>query len=402
MLSCIGAAAALAEDPGIEFFEKKIRPVLVESCYECHGEEKQKGGLRLDSKAAWEKGGDSGTAIVPGDPDKSLLIEAIRYGDEDLQMPPDKSGGKLSPQKIADLEAWVKIGAPDPRTGVPLAVNPATEMARAREHWAFRPVAKPPLPAVKDSGWAKMPVDAFVLAKLEAKGMRPTAPADKRTLLRRVYFDLTGLPPSPEDTDTFVKDAGPDALRRAVDRLLESSHYGERWGRYWLDIARYADTRGYTAGGEERRFPFSHTYRDYVIQAFVEDKPYDQFLREQIAADRFTPGEDQSALAALGFLTLGRQGTTQDIIDDRIDVITRGLMALTVSCARCHDHKFDPVPTADYYSLYGVFASCEEPAERPLLSKLETGPDYQDFLKMRADIEAQITAKEDETIRGFL
>jgi hypothetical protein len=402
LLCGIGAAAARAEDAGVEFFEKKIRPVLVESCYECHGEKKQKGGLRLDSKAGWEKGGDTGPAIVPGNLDKSLLIEAIHYQDKDMQMPPEKSGGKLPPEQIAELEQWVKLGAPDPRTGAAPAVNPAAAMAKAREHWAFQPVTKPALPTVKQNGWVRTPVDAFVLARLEAKGMKPAAPADKRTLLRRVYFDLTGLPPTVEETEAFLRDPSPDAFGTVVDRLLDSPHYGERWGRYWLDIARYADTRGYTAGGEERRFPFSHTYRDYVIHAFVGDKPYNEFLREQIAADRFTTGEDQSALAALGFLTLGRKGPPQDMIDDRIDVVTRGLMALTVSCARCHDHKFDPIPTADYYSLYGVFASCQEPEERPLLAKLKTGPEYDDFLKQRTELEAQITAKENETIRDFL
>ncbi len=402
LLACHGAAGLRAEDPGSELFEQKIRPVLVEHCYDCHGEKKQKGGLRLDSKAGWSKGGDTGAAITPGNPEKSLLIAAIRFHDKDLQMPPEKAGGKLTPERIADFEAWVKMGAPDPRLGATPAVDAATVMARAHEHWSFKPVIKPAVPAVKDAAWVKTPVDAFILAELQARGMKPAAPADKRTLLRRLYFDLTGLPPSAQDADAFLQDADPQAYARAVDRLLDSPQYGERWGRFWLDIARYADTRGYTVDGEERRFAFSHTYRDYVIRAFMEDKPYDVFVREQIAADRIATGEDSSSLAALGFLTLGRRGTEHDTIDDRIDVVTRGLMALTVTCARCHDHKFDPVPTADYYSLYGVFASSEEPAERPLLGKLKTGPEYEDFLEKRAAIEIQVASKRAELIANFL
>ena len=200
----------------------------------------------------------------------------------------------------------------------------------------------------------------------------------------------------------FCSDPSPDAFARVVDELLDSPHYGERWGRYWLDVARYADTRGYLAGGEERRFPFSYTYRDYVIRAFTEDKPYDQFLREQIAADRLVSGDDQSALAALGFLTLGRSGPRADMIDDRIDVITRGLMALTVTCARCHDHKFDPIPTADYYSLSGVFQSSQEPEEKPLLTtQIHDGPEYQEFLKKKAELEAKVAGKDRGSRRGL-
>ncbi len=395
------ATAAADQAGALDFFEKQIRPVLVEQCYECHGEKSQKGGLRLDTKAGWEKGGDSGPTIVPGNPDKSLLIQAIRYHDKDLAMPPKKSGGKMPDDQIANFEAWVKIGAPDPRTGGPSTA--ARDMAKAKEHWAFKPVAAPPVPQVKTPAWVKTPVDAFILANLEAKALKPAPPAEKRTLIRRVYLDLTGLPPSPEEVDAFNADQSPDAFAKVVDHLLDSPHYGERWGRYWLDIARYADTRGYLAGGEERRFPFSFTYRDYVVRAINEDKPFDQFIREQLAADKLVSGEDQSALAALGFLTLGRSGPPQDMIDDRIDVVTRGLMALTVSCARCHDHKFDPVPTADYYSFYSVFASSQEPPEKPLLTtKIRTGPEYDDFLKKRAEVEAKVQAKADETIAEFL
>ena len=396
-----GAFATHAEENGIEFFEKKIRPVLAESCYDCHGEKKQKGGLRLDTKAGWEKGGDTGPAIVPGAPGKSLVIQAVRYQDHDLQMPPEKSGGKMPEEKIAELEAWIKMGAPDPRVNAPAA--PARDMAQAGTHWSFKPVVAPAVPAVKDTGWVKTPVDAFVLAGLEAKGLKPAPPAERRTLLRRVYEDLIGLPPSPGEMDAFLSDGSPDAFAKVVDRLLTSPHYGERWGRYWLDVARYADTRGYLGGGEERRFPFSFTYRDYVIRSFAEDLPYDRFLMEQIAADRLVSGDDQSSLAALGFLTLNRAGPANDIIDDRIDVVTRGLMALTVVCARCHDHKFDPIPTADYYSLSGVFQSSQEPDEKPLLTKaVHDGPEYQDYLKKKAEAEAKVQAKREEIVKGFM
>ncbi len=246
-----------------------------------------------------------------------------------------------------------------------VAALPAVAEDRpSASHWAFQPVRKPPVPAVKDQNWTAGEIDRFILAKLEANGITPAPAADRRTLIRRATFDLIGLPPTPEEIDNFVHDISPDAFEHVVDRLLDSPRYGERWGRFWLDVARYADTKGYIFT-EERRFPYSHTYRDWVIRAFNEDLPYDQFLIQQIAADGLAnpeQGDDKRPLAAMGFLTLGRRflGNVHDIIDDRIDVVTRGTMALTVTCARCHDHKYDPIPTADYYSLYGVFASCSE------------------------------------------
>ncbi len=387
----------------IEFFENKIRPVLADHCYSCHSDkaEKVKGGLRLDSREALLKGGTSGAVITPGDPDASLLIKAVRYTDPEMQMPPKDK--KLSDAQIATLEAWVKMGAPDPRDTT--GPKPLTDIAEARaRHWAFQPVTKPALPAVKKKRWVQTPVDIFVLAKLVEKQLDPSPAADRRTLIRRVSYDLTGLPPTPEEVEAFVQDRQPDAYARLVDRLLASPHYGERWGRHWLDVARYADTKGYLPGGVERRYPFSFTYRDYVIRAFNEDKPYDEFLVEQIAADRLPMGEDKSALAALGFLTLGRRflNNQNDIIDDRIDVVSRGTMGLTVSCARCHDHKFDPVPTRDYYALHGIFASSEEPAESPLLGPLRDSADYQDFLKKKADIEKEIAEFENKEIAKFL
>jgi hypothetical protein len=400
-----GANAAAPTAEQLEFFEKRIRPVLVESCYKCHSVEsgKSKGSLLLDSKAGMLKGGDSGPAVVPGDPEKSLLIKAIRYADEELAMPPKKDGGKLAPEKIADFEAWVKMGAPDPRTGAEVAAGPL-DMEKARQHWAFKPVLKPPIPVVKDKGWVKSPVDAFILAKLEAKGMKPAEPADKRTLLRRVYYDLIGLPPTAQEMEEFLQDKSKDAFEKVVNRLLDSPHYGERWGRYWLDVARYADTKGYLAGGEERRYAFSHTYRDYVIKSFNDDKPYDRFLIEQLAADQLPLGEDKSALAGMGFLTLGRRflNNQNDIIDDRIDVVMRGTMGLTVGCARCHDHKFDPIPIADYYSLHGIFNSSQEPEEKPLLGKLVENDDYRDYLKKKAELEEKEEAEVADEVQKFL
>ena len=403
VVTTVSVAVAAEPSPAqIEFFETKIRPLLAENCYTCHSAEKKiKGGLRLDSPAALLKGGDTGPAIVPGNLEASLLIKAVRYLDADLQMPPKDK--KLPAEQIADLEAWVKMGAPLPKDSDAKPLLTEVGVARAK-HWAFKPVQKPALPEVKNSRWVQTPVDSFVLAKLEEKKIKPAAVADRRTLIRRLSYDLLGLPPTSEDVVAFVKDRRPDAYALLVDRLLASPHYGERWGRHWLDVARYADTKGYLVGGEERRFRFSYTYRDYVIRAFNEDKPYDQFLVEQIAADRLAPGEDKSSLAALGFLTLGRRflENQNDIIDDRIDVITRGTMGLTVSCARCHDHKFDPISAKDYYALHGVLASSEEPGELPLLKPLEDSPSYQDYLKEKGKIEKEIVEFEDKEIELFL
>ncbi|NOS71006.1 MAG: DUF1549 domain-containing protein [Verrucomicrobia bacterium] len=398
----MGACAASPTPEQTEFFESKIRPVLVEHCYSCHSEkaEKVKGGLKLDTRDSLLKGGTTGPVITPGDPEASLLIKAVRYTDPELQMPPKDK--KLPPEQIADLEAWVKMGAPDPR--IPTGPKPLTDIAEARRrHWAFQPVTKPSSPAVKNAHWIKTPVDNFVLAKLEQKKLKPAPAADRRTLIRRVTYDLTGLPPTPDEVEAFTKDKKPDAYARLVDRLLASPHYGERWGRYWLDVARYADTKGYLAGGEQRRYSFSYTYRDYVVRALNEDKPYDQFLIEQIAADRLELGEDKRALAALGFLTLGRRflNNPNDIIDDRLDVVTRGTLGLTVTCARCHDHKFDPIPSRDYYSLHGVFASSEEPGELPLLGPLRDSPQYADYLKEKEKIKNEIVEFEKKEIAKF-
>jgi len=332
--------------------------VLVARCAGCHSGSGASAGLDLLSHAAVLKGGMRGPLLAPEDPEASLLLRAVRH--EGPKMPP---GEKLAASEVADLTAWVRMGAPWPnaeRTRQSSA-KPTEDLQNPSNHWAFKPVRRPALPSVKDPHWVKTPIDAFVLEKLEAKGLRPSPPADPRTLIRRLYFDLHGLPPSPDDVERFVGDRSPNAYAKLVDRLLASPRYGERWGRYWLDLARYADTKDYIYYGE-RRFPFAYTYRDYVIRALNEDKPYDEFLVEQIAGDCLPNPADRSGLAALGFLTLGRRfvNNQADVVDDRIDVVFRGTQGLTVTCARCHDHKFDPIPTRDYYSLYGVFAASTE------------------------------------------
>ena len=355
-LGLLSGRGVASEASDHDFFEAKIRPLLVEKCYECHGDQKQKGGLRLDSKQGWIDGGEQGPVIVPGNPDASLLIKAVRYRDETLQMPPKHP---LAEAEVADLVAWVQQGAEDPRSGAPSAKG--MDLIEGRKYWAFQPLAPHQPPAVPGDRWSQTEIDPFILAKLQQVGLQPSAPADRRSLLRRASFDLTGLPPSPAEVADFLADPSDDAWPKVIDRLLNSSSYGEHWARHWLDLARYSDTKGYVYGREEARWVHAWPYRDWVVQAFNEDLPYDRFLKLQLAADQFVPAGSPD-LAAMGFLTLGRRflGVTQDIIDDRIDVVMRTTQGLTVACARCHDHKFDPIPTSDYYSLYGIFQSCAE------------------------------------------
>jgi hypothetical protein len=359
-----------------DFFEQRIRPVLVDRCFTCHSTatDAVKGGLLLDSAEALAKGGESGRpALVPGDPGASLLLEAIRYQNSDLQMPPKEP---LPEAVIADFEQWIRDGAVFPKSEVPVDL-----FASAREHWAFHAPTPQARPAVKDTGWPRTDIDYFVLSKLEASGLSPSPEADRRTLIRRLSFDLLGMPPSPEEVAAFVNDPDPRAWETLVERYLASPHYGERWARHWLDVARYADTKGYVYGGrEEVRFTNSHVYRDWVVDALNADRPYDEFIKLQLAADKMTDESTRTDLAAMGFLTLGQRflGVMPDIIDDRIDTVTRGLMGLTVSCARCHDHKFDPVPTEDYYSLYGVFSGSSERTV-PLNPGYAEDPDYAAF-----------------------
>jgi hypothetical protein len=366
-LDAVAPAAVKPNAEQLDFFEKKIRPVLSDKCYKCHSEkaEKVRGGLLLDTREGARRGGDNGPAVVPGDLKESLLIDAIRYTNKDTAMPPEKSGGKLPDAVIKDFETWVAMGAPDPREGAAKVVKyDATE---AKKWWSFQPVQKPAAPEVKDTAWPRSEIDRFVLAGLEEKGVNPVADADKLTLLRRVYFDLIGLPPAPKEIDAFVRDTAPDALAKVVDRLLASPQFGERWGRHWLDVARYAESTGKDVN---ITYPQAWRYRDYVIGAFNADKPYDQFVREQIAGD-LLPARDGKQRAeqtvATGFLAIGAKGLNErnpkqfalDIADEQIDTMSQAILGLTVACARCHDHKFDPIAQREYYGLAGILLSTE-------------------------------------------
>lgn len=364
----VGLASPLsaAETPTPEqlrFFETNIRPLLATHCYKCHGAEKQESNLRLDTYAGIAKGGAAGPAMMPGKPEQSLLITAIGYQDADLKMPPEK---KLVDKQIADLREWIRLGAPHPDAGsVPSVAPRKIDLEKGRQFWAFQPPVDAPLPAVKDAAWPQSPIDHFVLAQLEAKGLRPARSADKRTLLRRATFDLTGLPPSPEEVAEFLADDSPQAFARVVDRLLASPRYGERWGRHWLDVARYADSNGLD---ENIAHGNAWRYRDYVAAAFQNDKRYDRFVVEQLAGD-LLPAADPAArheqLIATGFLSLGPKVLAEgdemkmemDIIDEQLDTLGRSVLGLTLGCARCHDHKFDPLLTDDYYGLAGIFKS---------------------------------------------
>jgi len=314
----------------LDFFEKQVRPILVARCISCHGEEEQESGLRLDGRATLLKGGDSGSAVVPGKPEESLLVSAIHY--QDYEMPPS---GKLPDGEIEVLERWVKLGAPWPKS-VDL-IRPATfdeqlQLDKA-QHWAFQPIADPAPPKVEEA-WIKNPIDQFILKRLTDNGLAPSPAADRRTLIRRATYDLTGLPPTPEEVARFASDESPEAYQKLIDRLLASPQYGERWGRHWLDVARYSDTRGYLNNGQDRRFPYAHAYRDYVVDSMNRDTPYNEFIKEQLAADFFAEDGDRR-LAGLGLIRIGRQFLKhEDTIDDRIDVVTRGVLGLTVTCAR--------------------------------------------------------------------
>jgi hypothetical protein len=363
----VPAAAGPATKPsaeGIEYFEKNIRPVLVERCYRCHSKdaEKVKGGLLVDTREGLLKGGENGVVIVPGNPDKSRLITAIRYHDEEIRMPPKEP---LAEQQIAHFEEWVRMGAPDPRTAAMVAkpAPPPYDYAKAREFWAFQPVRDAQVPVVSDQHWAINDLDRFILAKLEAKGLKPVGSADRVVLIRRATFDLTGLPPTPEEVEAFLTDTSPTAWEKVVDRLLASPHYGEQWGRHWLDLARYADTSGCNS---DYPVPSAYKYRNYVIKSFNADKPYDEFLKEQIAGDllpRPEKTEDKwDGIIATGYLAEARRFGSRAAefhltIEDTIDNVGKTMLGLSVSCARCHDHKFDPIPTSDYYALYGIFKS---------------------------------------------
>jgi hypothetical protein len=354
----------------IAFFERRIRPALVENCYECHRASARKigGNLLLDSRAGIMQGGDTGPVITPGEPEASLFIHAIRHTDPLLTMPPK---AKLSPLAIADLEEWVRMGAPDPRTTDTVAevlAREAIDWNKAREWWSFRPVTKPSPPETKHREWPANEIDRFILARLEQEALQPASDADKRVLIRRATFDLIGLPPTPEEIEAFLEDESPDAFARVVDRLLASSHYGERWGRHWMDVVRYADTAG---DNSDFPIPQMYRYRDWVIGAFNRDLPYDQFVREQLAGDLLPAEEAEETLnrlVATGYIANARRfgSRSEDYpqhltIEDTIDNLGRAFLGLTISCARCHDHKFDPITLADYYGIYGIFHSTRYP-----------------------------------------
>jgi uncharacterized protein DUF1553/uncharacterized protein DUF1549/cytochrome c len=413
---------------GMEFFEKKIRPLLSDNCYACHSAKAKKpqGGLLLDSLEGMLKGGASGQpAIVPGDAEKSLLIKAIRYTDPKLQMP---FGGKLPDQAIKDFEEWVKMGAPAPRGETTVAANWSSyNYDEAKKFWSFRPLKDQQPPQVKNKTWARTPIDHFVLAKFEEKKLKPLGDADRRTLIRRASFDLTGLPPTPDEIKEFLNDKSPNAFAKVVDRLLASPAYGEKWGRHWLDLVRYADTAG---DNSDYPVPAAYRYRNYVIESFNKDKPYDQFIREQIAGDilasfrspqldgklpddeeeddagaKKSKAEDleksrQEKIIATGYLAMSRRFGSRNkemnlTIDDTIDNIGKTFLGLSTSCARCHDHKFDPIPQRDYYALYGIFNSIRysfpgaeiypHPAE---MVALGSGDEVERFYKMQKELES--------------
>ncbi len=364
------AATSEPTNEQLDFFESRIRPVLVEHCYACHSAEAEEpqAGLRLDLRSGWAQGGDSGPAIQPQDPDGSLLLKAIRYEDDASPMPPER---KLPDAVVQDFAQWIRDGAADPRTddasSSPSKDTPSTSLAE--DHWAFRaPTIVPPGP--DPEMWSRNGLDRYVRDAQRQVGLEPSPSANRRTLIRRAYFDLWGIPPSYAETEAFVANPASSAFTQLIDQLLASPRFGERWARHWLDVSRFADTKGYVFQ-EDRNYPEAYRYRDWVIRALNEDLPYDEFLRYQLAADSIAQDRPEE-LVAMGYLTLGRRflNNRHDIIDDRIDVVTRGLMALTVTCARCHDHKYDPIPMADYYSLYGVFASSDEPGGEPTALRL--------------------------------
>ena len=355
-----------ADSEKLLFFEKKIRPILAENCYECHSasSKKVKGNLFLDSRIGVLGGGDSGPAIVSKKPEKSLLIKAIKYQNNDLRMPPD---GKLSDHDIKDLQKWIADGAIDPREDKTESIGKkklfeTKDLEDARKYWAFKPIIDPSIPKVKDKTWVKDPIDSFVLAKLDSKKLTPSPPANKYTLLRRVFFDLVGLPPSPKQIDNYMSDVSQNSYSKVVDMLLNSKRFGERWGRHWLDVARYSDTTG---GGRNNPFPNANRYRDYVVNSFNDDKPFNNFIIEQIAGDLLPASKDiefNENLTGTGFLALGPHNyelqdkdlLRMEIIDEQLSSVGRAFLGLTIGCARCHDHPFDPIPTRDYYSMAGI------------------------------------------------
>ncbi|HEX4131501.1 MAG TPA: DUF1553 domain-containing protein [Pirellulales bacterium] len=399
----VGTGAAADNDP-MAFFEAKIRPVLAEKCYSCHSADSKtlRGGLLVDTRDGLLHGGDSGPAVIPKNPDESLLLQALKY--DGFEMPPT---GKLSEETIANFERWIALGAPDPRIGK-AAEKRTIDIAAGKNFWSFRPIAHPEPPTVQNAAWSAGAIDRFVLAGLEAKGLSPAPDADRTTWLRRVTFDLIGLPPTLAEIDDFLADRSPHASERVVDRLLASAHFGERWGRHWLDVARFAESSG---GGRSLVFDNAWRYRDYVIDSFNRDKPFDQFIVEQLAGDLLphkTPAELETNLVATGYLILGainyeeqdKQMLEMDVADEQLDAIGKGLLGMTIGCARCHDHKFDPIPTSDYYALAGIMRSTKvithenvsHWVERPLPMEPERAAAVEQYDAQVAAIEGKLKA----------
>ncbi|MFM8415181.1 MAG: PSD1 and planctomycete cytochrome C domain-containing protein [Planctomycetota bacterium] len=406
-----GGGRAPANSPDHQaFFESRVRPLLVAKCQECHGPKVSEAGLRLDSRPAVLAGGQSGPVAVGGDAAHSRLIEAVKRAG-DLQMPPDEP---LSADEVAVLEQWVAAGMPwsgpgsggpdDPlaASAAPLDMDARLREARA-EHWAFRSPERHTPPAVPEvvadplrGSWNDSAIDRFLARDIAAAGIAPSPQAPPWELVRRLSFDLTGLPPAAADVEAFASDPSDAAYAALVERLLASRAHAEHWARKWLDLARYADTMGYAFDGQASGYPFAWTYRDWVVRALHDDVPYDRFVTLQLAADLVEPAVPPADLAALGFLTVGRTflGNQHDIIDDRIDLVTRGLLGLTVACARCHDHKYEPVTMADYYALHGIFASCEIPEELPVIGEPLPGPEAAAFAKKRSELQERVAAHE--------
>ncbi len=390
------------EEPTLEqaeFFEKNIRPVLNDHCFECHSAEKQESDLRLDSRESMLKGGASGPAINVQEAEDSLILRVLRY-DGDVEMPPDQ---KLEDETLQNIKRWIEMGAPWPKSKEKNAPAPATMEQRLeshqQSHWSYQSIRRPRIQHSPEDLWSKNAMDRLVLRGLRSAGLEPSPEADRYTLVKRLYIGLLGIPPTFAEIQRLNRDESPDWYEELVDRLLASPRYGERWGRHWLDVARYADTKGYSFQ-KDRNYPHAYTFRDYVIKSLNSDKPFDRFVMEQLAADQLDLGEDLSPLAALGFLTVGRKfNNPHDDIDDKIDVVSRGLMGLTVACARCHDHKYDAIPTADYYSLYGVFASCRE-GDLPYVGLKNVIADYQSvkskFSKLENELSNFMSAKSAE------
>ena len=397
-------SASEADPEQVSFFEKEVRPLLAENCFKCHGEAKQKGGLRLDSLAAMVQGGDSGPAVVPGDIDESLLVEAVNY--VGLEMPP---GGKLGDTQRAVLTRWIAMGAPWPTADRGATASSPSKSAQAskisdedRAFWSFQPVRRPAVPDVADGGWSKGPIDRFLFARLAAETLTPAPEADRRTLIRRASFDLIGLPPTPAEVATFVADDSPLAYERLVDRLLADPRYGERWARHWLDLVRYAESDGYR---QDAYRPDAWRYRDYVIRAFNDDKPYNRFVAEQLAGDEMAPGDPEQRVAT-GFLRLGTYeynqrdvpGQLSTILNDITDVTADVFLGLGIGCARCHDHKFDPILQVDYYRLQAFFTPMQPRDDSPLATA-EGLSEYRRKLAAWEALTAEVRAEIDEVER---